>query len=243
MGALPASLHPTRRTRFRRPAPPRSHVPPGCDADTGEVPMNGSTMTGATAELCDLAGLRERRDVLDRVSADAARARAGTGRVVLVCGPTGTGRSALLEAVAARESRRGMRVLRARCSPEDSRAEFAAVAELLDADLRPPPLTGRPGTSREPGRTTPCTEPDGPPGSGGCCAPTRPRDHCCSWWTTCTWPTRPRAAGSSGPPGCSTAYPFCWSSPSAPSTTWTRHRRACCAPCRPHCSASTRSPR
>ncbi|WP_327189331.1 AAA family ATPase [Streptomyces xinghaiensis] len=100
--------------------------------------MNGSTMTGATAELCDLAGLRERRDVLDRVSADAARARAGTGRVVLVCGPTGTGRSALLEAVAARESRRGMRVLRARCSPEDSRAEFAAVAELLDADLRPP---------------------------------------------------------------------------------------------------------
>ncbi|WP_244176798.1 AAA family ATPase [Streptomyces albus] len=117
--------------------------------------MNGSTMTSAIAEECDLAALRERRDVLDRVFADADRARAGAGRLVLVCGATGTGRSTLLEAVAAREERRGTRVLRVRCSREESGTDFAAVAGLLDAELRPPAPAcgesprGEPGTGED----------------------------------------------------------------------------------------------
>ena len=83
--------------------------------------------------------LRERHDVLDQLSSQAARARTGTGRLVLLKGATGTGRTALLEAAADRGEELGMRVLRARCSAEDSATAFAAVQQLLgcQADLGP----------------------------------------------------------------------------------------------------------
>ncbi|MFK0263975.1 AAA family ATPase [Streptomyces angustmyceticus] len=58
------------------------------------------------------------------------RARAGTGRLVLLRGATGTGRTTVLEAAAEEAAAHGMRVLRARCSAGDSAIPFAAVLQL-----------------------------------------------------------------------------------------------------------------
>lgn len=75
--------------------------------------------------------LRERREALELVAAEADRARAGSGRLVLLRGATGTGRTALLAAVAGQAAARGTRVLRARCSPDGDTAPFAPVRQLL----------------------------------------------------------------------------------------------------------------
>ncbi|MFI1481956.1 AAA family ATPase [Streptomyces sp. NPDC020747] len=75
--------------------------------------------------------LRERREELELVAAEAERARAGAGRLVLLRGATGTGRTALLEAVAEQAEAAGMRVLRARCSPDQTSVPFGAVFQLL----------------------------------------------------------------------------------------------------------------
>ncbi|WP_260610187.1 LuxR family transcriptional regulator [Streptomyces sp. WAC06614] len=74
--------------------------------------------------------LHERGEVLDLVAAEAERARFGSGRLVLLRGATGTGRTAVLEAVARRAAAKGMLVLRARCAP-DPLAPFAAVNQLF----------------------------------------------------------------------------------------------------------------
>ncbi|WAU78791.1 AAA family ATPase [Streptomyces sp. Qhu-G9] len=90
------------------------------------------------------APLLERGEAMELVAAEAARARAGSGRLVLLRGATGTGRSALLEAAAEEAEAAGMRVLRARCSPDDTTVPFAVVRQLLgpngefaDADRMP----------------------------------------------------------------------------------------------------------
>ncbi|MFF5007021.1 AAA family ATPase [Streptomyces phaeochromogenes] len=75
--------------------------------------------------------LRERREELELVAAEAERARAGAGRLVLLRGATGTGRTALLEAAAEQAEAAGMRVLRARCSPDHTSVPFGAVFQLL----------------------------------------------------------------------------------------------------------------
>ncbi|MER6310106.1 AAA family ATPase [Streptomyces sp. NPDC001657] len=59
------------------------------------------------------------------------RAHAGTGRLVLLRGATGTGRTTVLEAAAEDAAARGMQVLRARCSAGDSAIPFAAVRQLF----------------------------------------------------------------------------------------------------------------
>jgi DNA-binding CsgD family transcriptional regulator len=76
--------------------------------------------------------LLERGDALELVSAEVERAKAGSGRLVLFRGPTGIGRSTLLEAAAEYGAAQGMRVLRARCCAEDSGSLFAPVLHLLD---------------------------------------------------------------------------------------------------------------
>ncbi|MDF3302978.1 helix-turn-helix transcriptional regulator [Streptomyces tropicalis] len=64
-------------------------------------------------------------------AAEAARAREGSGRLVLLRGATGTGRTTVLEAAAADAAAHGMRVLRARCAPGDAAMPFATVLQLL----------------------------------------------------------------------------------------------------------------
>jgi predicted ATPase len=71
--------------------------------------------------------LRERDDARALLAAETERARAGTGGFVLVRGATGTGRTAVLESAVRRAADLGMRVLRARCSPEDTAVPFGAV--------------------------------------------------------------------------------------------------------------------
>ncbi|MFD7713615.1 ATP-binding protein, partial [Streptomyces sp. NPDC059786] len=78
-----------------------------------------------------LGPLRERGGALELAAAEADRARSGTGRLLLLQGATGTGRTALLEAVAAQAEARGTLVLRARCSPDELTVPFAAAHRLL----------------------------------------------------------------------------------------------------------------
>ncbi|MEU0675320.1 AAA family ATPase [Streptomyces sp. NPDC006172] len=88
------------------------------------------------------APLLEREDAHALLVSETERALAGSGRLVLLRGATGTGRSAVLEAAAAHAAGRGLRVLRARCSPEDTGVPFSAVLHLLGpvpefADMSP----------------------------------------------------------------------------------------------------------
>ncbi|WP_217171250.1 LuxR family transcriptional regulator [Streptomyces sp. AC512_CC834] len=75
--------------------------------------------------------LRERDEAHALLAAEIERARAGTGRLVLLRGASGTGRTAVLETAARHAADRGLRVLRARCSPEDTGVPFATVLQLL----------------------------------------------------------------------------------------------------------------
>ncbi|MEU3896368.1 AAA family ATPase [Streptomyces sp. NPDC045251] len=75
--------------------------------------------------------LRERDDAQALVARETERARAGTGGFVLLRGATGTGRTAVLERAARHAAGRGLRVLHARCSPEDTAVPFATVLQLL----------------------------------------------------------------------------------------------------------------
>ncbi|MCQ9135278.1 MULTISPECIES: LuxR family transcriptional regulator [Streptomyces] len=77
------------------------------------------------------APLRERDDAHALLAAEVERTRAGAGRLVLLRGATGTGRSAALEEATAHANRAGLRVLRARCSPEDTALPFSSVLHLL----------------------------------------------------------------------------------------------------------------
>lgn len=146
--------------------------------------------------------LHERRDAMELVAAEVERARAGAGRLVLLRGASGTGRTAVLEAVTDHASTQGMRVLRTRCSPDRSTAPldtvlqlFASVAEFEMAAEEDPLAP----------RTTGAV----PHGCGTCCA--RPGPGPRSWWPwmTSISPTTPHAAGSSKPPGGSIDYRSC----------------------------------
>ncbi|MFJ2442349.1 AAA family ATPase [Streptomyces sp. NPDC087658] len=76
--------------------------------------------------------LFERDDALALLASEAARATAGSGRLLLFRGPTGAGRSALLQAAAEHGAELGMRVLEVRCSAADPGIAFAPVRQLLD---------------------------------------------------------------------------------------------------------------
>ncbi|MFD5748517.1 LuxR C-terminal-related transcriptional regulator [Streptomyces sp. NPDC127033] len=75
--------------------------------------------------------LLEREAALDLLAFEAGRSLEGSGRLVVFRGPTGTGRSTLLEAAAALGTKLGMRVLRAHASPGGSAGPFTLVRQLL----------------------------------------------------------------------------------------------------------------
>ncbi|UUU30751.1 AAA family ATPase [Streptomyces sp. CA-210063] len=81
--------------------------------------------------MCAPEPLLERGEPLGLLAEEAARARNGSGRLVLLRGATGTGRTALLEAAAGHAAANGMRVLRARCSPERTSVPFDTVLQLF----------------------------------------------------------------------------------------------------------------
>ncbi|MEU4468594.1 AAA family ATPase [Streptomyces sp. NPDC024017] len=90
----------------------------------------------------DLPG--EHREAAALLAAGIARARSGTGSLVLLRGATGTGRTSVLEAAAEDAAAQGMRVLRSRCAPGLAAGPFAAVRQLLDpvAGLETPDPAG-----------------------------------------------------------------------------------------------------
>ncbi|HMI22917.1 MAG TPA: ATP-binding protein, partial [Streptosporangiaceae bacterium] len=67
-----------------------------------------------------------------------AAARAGSGRVIVVAGPAGIGKSTLLAAAGATARTDGAVVLRARCSPLEQHAAWGMARQLFD------PLRARP---------------------------------------------------------------------------------------------------
>ncbi|GAA3238766.1 AAA family ATPase [Streptomyces lavendulae] len=88
--------------------------------------------------------LRERDGVRELLAAETERARSGSGGAVLLQGATGTGRTSVLEDAVRDATGRGLRVLRVRCSPEDTGVPFATVLQLLGpvpdfTDLAPDP--------------------------------------------------------------------------------------------------------
>ncbi|MFI5567700.1 AAA family ATPase [Streptomyces sp. NPDC051740] len=93
--------------------------------------------------------LSERDDALRLLAAEAERAREGSGRLFLLRGATGTGRTALLRAAAQQAAARNMWVLRARCAPENSGTDWGVVHQLFGAEadfVDAPPAD--PGTPR-----------------------------------------------------------------------------------------------
>ncbi|MFF1871915.1 AAA family ATPase [Kitasatospora herbaricolor] len=80
--------------------------------------------------------LAERTEALARAGEMAERARQGSGGVLLLAGAAGTGRTALLAAVAAGPAAAGLGVLRARCSAEESHSAYAAARQLFNPGAR-----------------------------------------------------------------------------------------------------------
>ncbi|WUW92954.1 AAA family ATPase [Streptomyces sp. NBC_01451] len=92
----------------------------------------------------------ERREALALVAEEAARAREGTGRLVLLRGATGTGRTALLEAATGHAETHGMRVLRVRCSAGGGATDIRlAVVEQLLSPLQELTSSAPPGPPAE----------------------------------------------------------------------------------------------
>ncbi|MFD5933134.1 AAA family ATPase [Streptomyces sp. NPDC060333] len=75
--------------------------------------------------------LRERDRARALIAAETERALSGSGGLVLLQGATGTGRTAVLETAVQDAAARGLRVLWARCSPEDTGIPFATILQLL----------------------------------------------------------------------------------------------------------------
>ncbi len=79
--------------------------------------------------------LREREHELERLSGAAAAARAGRGSLIVVEGPAGQGKTALLRAARAQATSAGMRVLWAVGAPLERDFAFGVVRQLLEPAL------------------------------------------------------------------------------------------------------------
>jgi len=79
--------------------------------------------------------LLEREDQLTRLGEALAAAHRGEGRVVVVEGPAGMGKTALLLELKARAEAAGMRVLRARGAELEQEFGYGIVRQLLEPPL------------------------------------------------------------------------------------------------------------
>ncbi|MFC5723462.1 AAA family ATPase [Streptomyces gamaensis] len=93
-----------------------------------------------------LGRLLDRHHELDLVTEALDAAGAGSGRLLVVSGGLGSGRTALLRALPALAAPRGHRVLRASAAPQESDFAFAVACQLLEPLLAPGPFTGPDGT-------------------------------------------------------------------------------------------------
>src|SRR5690348_3592482 len=79
--------------------------------------------------------LLERDDELGRIEAALAQARLGRGTFVVVEGPAGMGKTALLAAARTAAAANGMRVLRARGAELEREFAFGVVRQLFEPPL------------------------------------------------------------------------------------------------------------
>jgi DNA-binding CsgD family transcriptional regulator len=101
--------------------------------DVSQVAALGSTIMGGLAATEPL--LIERGGELARVESALASAREGHGTFVVVEGPAGIGKTALLAAVRAAASAAGMRVLRGRGAELERDFAFGVVRQILEPPL------------------------------------------------------------------------------------------------------------
>ena len=185
---------------------------PSREAQELRAELERTPAPGAGARGARLFG--RRRSVGDRVRATGLAApRRGRGGTLVVSGPPGVGKTAVLDLAEALARRRGWRTGRGTASAVEGAWPYAPVLEAL-ADLcrqHPALLDGlddvyrerdRPGALR-PGRRAGA----GSPATSGCSSPPPswsgwppPGTGCCSSSTTCTTPTRRRC-------GCCTTWP------------------------------------
>ena len=121
-------------------APPQEAftVPDSNLADAGTTRANW-----VAAPEAQRAVLLERRDELARIDSALADARAGHGRFVVVEGPAGIGKTALLAAARLAAADSGMRVLRARGTEMERDFAFGVVRQLFEPRLAEAPHTDR----------------------------------------------------------------------------------------------------
>jgi len=79
--------------------------------------------------------LLERNDELARIESALADARTGRGRFVVIEGPAGIGKTALLAAARTAAAEGGMRVLRSRATEMESNFAFGVVRQLFEPPL------------------------------------------------------------------------------------------------------------
>ena len=79
--------------------------------------------------------LLERSDELARIESALTDARLGRGRLVVVEGPAGIGKTALLDAARTASAASGMRVLRARGTELEREFAFGVVRQLFEPAL------------------------------------------------------------------------------------------------------------
>jgi DNA-binding SARP family transcriptional activator len=128
------------------PAPPPQPTPPAPGTTTPMVEQ--PTAVGAPADIpaprhaADILVERERE--VRELDAGISAAVEGDGRLVLLHGPPGIGKSRLLLELRTRAERRGLRVLRARGSELEQAFAFGAARQLFEGLLRERPelLTG-----------------------------------------------------------------------------------------------------
>jgi DNA-binding CsgD family transcriptional regulator len=92
----------------------------------------GSGATGGVRSQAAMPALLDRDVEMRELSRRLAAVRAGAGRVIVVEGPAGIGKSTLLEAAAAVARSDGATVLRARCSPLEQQAPWGSAQQLLE---------------------------------------------------------------------------------------------------------------
>jgi DNA-binding NarL/FixJ family response regulator len=94
------------------------------------------TGPGANPHAQDEVGLLERDEELGRLEASIDAARAGNGGLILIEGPAGIGKTALLAAAGRIAEERGLRRLAATATELDGELPFGAIRQLLEGHVR-----------------------------------------------------------------------------------------------------------
>src|SRR5437764_5785367 len=97
--------------------------------------MHARTMSTVSQDTSTI-GLLEREDEQSAIHEAVDAVMAGSGRVLLLEGEAGIGKTELLGVARRRAEGRGMRVLRARGGPLEAEFAFGVVRQLFEAEVR-----------------------------------------------------------------------------------------------------------